>query len=67
MTRDELIARLSGYEWSDFECKKAKRDVLGKFGVQQANRLQTGPGIRLGLGWDQAGTKWGQCHQTKSV
>ncbi len=27
MTRDELIARLSGYEWSDFECKKARRDV----------------------------------------
>ena len=27
MTRDELIARLKGYEWTDFECKKAQRDV----------------------------------------
>jgi len=27
MTRDELIARLDGYEWTDFECKRAKRDV----------------------------------------
>jgi ATP-dependent DNA helicase RecG len=27
MTRDELIARLKGYEWTDFECKKAHRDV----------------------------------------
>lgn len=27
MTRDELTARLSGYEWSDFECKTARRDV----------------------------------------
>jgi ATP-dependent DNA helicase RecG len=27
MTRDELIARLKGYEWTDFECKKARRDV----------------------------------------
>ena len=27
MTRDELIARLSGYEWTDFECKRAKREV----------------------------------------
>ncbi len=25
MTREELIARLRGYEWSDFECKKARR------------------------------------------
>lgn len=27
MTRDELIARLKGYEWADFECKKARSDV----------------------------------------
>jgi ATP-dependent DNA helicase RecG len=27
MTRDELIARLQGYEWTDFECKKARRGV----------------------------------------
>lgn len=27
MTRDELIARLEGYEWTDFECKKAQREV----------------------------------------
>ena len=27
MTRDELLARLKGYEWTDFECKKAQRDV----------------------------------------
>ena len=27
MTRDELLARLKGYEWSDFECKKAQRGV----------------------------------------
>jgi ATP-dependent DNA helicase RecG len=27
VTRDELIARLKGYEWTDFECKKAKRGV----------------------------------------
>lgn len=27
MTRDELIARLKGYEWTDFECKKARADV----------------------------------------
>ena len=27
MTREELIARLKGYEWTDFECKKAQRSV----------------------------------------
>lgn len=27
MTRDELITRLKGYEWTDFECKKARSDV----------------------------------------
>ncbi|KZK74370.1 MAG: transcriptional regulator [Pelodictyon luteolum] len=27
MTKDELITRLKGYEWTDFECKKAYRDV----------------------------------------
>jgi ATP-dependent DNA helicase RecG len=27
MTRDELLARLKGYEWTDFECKKAQRGV----------------------------------------
>jgi ATP-dependent DNA helicase RecG len=27
MTRDELIRRLKGYEWTDFECKKARADV----------------------------------------
>lgn len=27
MTKDELINRLKGYEWTDFECKKARRDV----------------------------------------
>ncbi len=27
MTRAELIARLEGYEWTDFECKKAHKDV----------------------------------------
>ena len=27
MTRDELITRLKGYEWADFECKKARNDV----------------------------------------
>ncbi len=27
MTKDELLARLKGYEWTDFECKKALRDV----------------------------------------
>lgn len=27
MTREELIARLNGYEWTDFECKKAQRSV----------------------------------------
>jgi ATP-dependent DNA helicase RecG len=27
MTREELITRLKGYEWSDFECKKAQRGV----------------------------------------
>lgn len=28
MTKDELIACLKGYEWTDFECKKARADVL---------------------------------------
>jgi predicted HTH transcriptional regulator len=27
VTRDELVARLKGYEWTDFECKKAQRSV----------------------------------------
>jgi ATP-dependent DNA helicase RecG len=27
MTREELIARLNGFEWADFECKKAQRSV----------------------------------------
>lgn len=27
MTKDQLIARLKGYEWTDFECKRALRDV----------------------------------------
>jgi len=27
MTKDELLTRLKGYEWTDFECKKAHRDV----------------------------------------
>lgn len=27
MTRYELITRLKGYEWTDFECKKARADV----------------------------------------
>jgi ATP-dependent DNA helicase RecG len=27
VTRDELVARLKGYEWTDFECKKAQRGV----------------------------------------
>ena len=27
MTRDELLTRLKGYEWTDFECKKAQRGV----------------------------------------
>lgn len=27
MTKDELIARMKGYEWTNFECKKAQRDV----------------------------------------
>jgi len=27
MTKDELVARLKGYEWTDFECKRAQRDV----------------------------------------
>ena len=27
MTKDELITRLKGYEWIDFECKKAKRSI----------------------------------------
>lgn len=27
MTKDELLARLKGYEWIDFECKKAQRGV----------------------------------------
>ena len=27
MTRDELIDRLKGYEWADFECKRAQHDV----------------------------------------
>ncbi len=27
MTREELIARLKGYEWTDFECKKAQRSA----------------------------------------
>ena len=27
MTKDALIARLKGYEWADFECKKAKRSI----------------------------------------
>ena len=35
MTRDELIARLQGYEWTDFECKKARNAVPFKFLSQQ--------------------------------
>ncbi len=27
MTRDELVARLKAYEWTDFECKKARADI----------------------------------------
>ena len=27
MTRDELTERLRGHEWTDFECKRARRDV----------------------------------------
>ncbi|WP_300668496.1 RNA-binding domain-containing protein [Desulfoluna sp.] len=27
MTKDELIDRLNGYEWKDFECKKAQKSV----------------------------------------
>ena len=27
MTKDELIQRLNGYEWNDFECKKAQKGV----------------------------------------
>lgn len=27
MTREELLTRLKRYEWTDFECKKAHRDV----------------------------------------
>ena len=27
MTRDKLIDRLKGYEWADFECKRAQHDV----------------------------------------
>ena len=27
MTRNELIDRLKGYEWADFECKRAQHDV----------------------------------------
>jgi len=27
MTKDELIDRLKGYEWRDFECKKAQKSV----------------------------------------
>lgn len=27
MTKDELLKRIDGYEWTDFECKKAQRDV----------------------------------------
>ncbi len=27
MTKDELISRMKGYEWTDFECKRAQRDV----------------------------------------
>jgi ATP-dependent DNA helicase RecG len=27
MNRDDLLARLHGFEWSDFECKKASRGV----------------------------------------
>ena len=35
MTRDELIARLQGYEWTDFECKKARNGVPREFLRQQ--------------------------------
>ena len=27
MTKDDLLKRIQGYEWTDFECKKAQRDV----------------------------------------
>lgn len=27
MTRNELIVRLKGYEWTDFECKKARSEI----------------------------------------
>ena len=27
MNQDELLARLNGIEWNDFECKKAQRGV----------------------------------------
>ena len=27
MTRNELVIRLKGYEWTDFECKKALKSV----------------------------------------
>ena len=27
MTKDELITRIKGYEWTDFECKKARASV----------------------------------------
>ena len=27
MTRDELVERLEGYEWTDFECKEAGKDI----------------------------------------
>ena len=27
MNQDELLARLNGIEWNDFECKKAQRAV----------------------------------------
>ncbi len=27
MNQDELLARLNGFEWNDFECKRAQRGV----------------------------------------
>ena len=30
MNQDELLARLNGFEWNDFECKRAQRGVPGE-------------------------------------
>lgn len=46
MNQDELLARLNGIEWNDFECKKAQRAV-----PEDAYKTVSALPIRQAAGW----------------